>query len=224
MKKTLIALSLVFASSAIFGFGFGDLTKAISDTAEAVAGTGQADAFLAKQKDLVANYAESKQKYAKGCQYIAQSLNNEKLLKQCEEIAASVDTSKTTDVKTIAQSTDKLVSGADASALYKPTTTALTDAAKAKYSEGLGQFEDSLKLLIKVGTDTPALVKEGQDIIANASEVDKIKMTKSIEPTIDLGKQIVSDTSKIKSEISKIVSAAKAMGINVPQSLEALLK
>lgn len=223
MKKFILTICALCATSLSFAFGFGDLTKAVSEVSQAPS-SSQADAFVAKQKALISNYALSKQKYAKGCEYIASCLGNEKLASQYKEAANAIDINKETDVKKIAETTDKLASGADSSVIFESAKTSLSDAAKAKYSEGLGQFSESFTLLAQIAKDTPVLAKEAKEIIQEASVTEKIKMTNAVEPTIDLGKQVTADLKSAKSKVAELIEAAKAMGIEIPSALQVFAK
>ncbi len=226
MKKifiTSVVFSMAFSAQA---FSLSGVLNAVSNSSSSTKETNTEDTrnqeLLKMQNDMLAKYKASKEDFVKAYATAMDGLGNKSLKTEAETTLNNL-TAKAADANYIeaAEAVDKLIE--------KTSEISTEDIVKSsetsqKCRSSMEMFSNAMKGEVEVAKSALEIAKRAKELMSGASTLEKIRIARSFEPTIELAKNMSDDLSKSKNAVTEIYSTMKKSGFSLPTSLSEILK
>lgn len=223
MKILTVLVSIFSLSVGAFALGFGDFVKNVKTAAEeATASSDSISALKTKQEATLAKYKQNKQTFLKGFADVAQSCGADALAAKAENALKTVEAQKgKVDAVEVAKVTDELLTDAKSSSVVSLPANAASSAKEA-CTGGLDNIGKAIQGEAEVAREISDLAKQVGDIMRNGTTAEKIQVSSTLSPTIELAKTIPQDISKSKDVVLSMVDSLKGK-VSIPESLKSAL-
>lgn len=224
MKILTVLVSIFFLSAGAFALSFGDFVKNVKTAAEeATASSDSISALKTKQEATLAKYKQNKQTFLKGFADVAQSCGADALAAKAENALKTVEAQKgKVDAVEVAKVTDELLTDAKSSSVVSLPANAASSAKEA-CTGGLDNIGRAIQGEVEVAREISDLAKQVGDIMRNGTTAEKIQVSSTLSPTIELAKTIPQDISKSKDVVLSMVDSLKGK-VSIPESLKSVLR